>query len=106
MVAELGRSKYRMYRDLLSEWGCLTQASGVKVKGATQMRLNISLRYTFWMCIATYLNQIIFIGLRSCKDYYKQPGGVVGVNERGHLGVSFFSWVDMCWGNGLWGEVG
>ncbi len=36
-------------------------------------------------------NQIIFIGLRSSKDYYKRPGGVAGVHGKGHLGVSFFS---------------
>ncbi len=35
------------------------------------------------------LNQIIFIGLRSSKDYYKRPGGVAGVYGKGHLGVSF-----------------
>ncbi len=28
-----------------------------------------------------------------------------GVYEKGYLGVSFFTWVDVCWGNGLW-EVG
>ncbi len=35
-------------------------------------------------------NEIIFNGLRSSKDYYKRPGGVVGVYGKGHLGVSFF----------------
>ncbi len=30
-------------------------------------------------------NQIIFIGLRSSKDYYKRPGGGVGIWE-GSLG--------------------
>ncbi len=30
-------------------------------------------------------NQIIFIGLRSSKDYYKRPGGVMGVYGKGHL---------------------
>ncbi len=34
-------------------------------------------------------NQIIFIGLRSSKDYYKRPAGVVGVYGNCHLGVSF-----------------
>ncbi len=34
-------------------------------------------------------NLIIFIGLQSSKDYYKRPGGVVGVYGKGHLGVSF-----------------
>ncbi len=34
-------------------------------------------------------NQIIFIGLRSSKDYYKRPGGVVVVYEKGHLGMIF-----------------
>ncbi len=33
--------------------------------------------------------QIIFIGLRSSKDYYKRPGGVAGVYGKGHVGVSF-----------------
>ncbi len=37
--------------------------------------------------------QIIFIGLRSSKDYHTRPGGVVGVYRKGHLGVSFFTWV-------------
>ncbi len=41
-------------------------------------------------------NQIIFFGLRSIKDYYKRPGGVAGVYGKGHLGVSFFTWVDVC----------
>ncbi len=34
-------------------------------------------------------NQIIFIGVRSSKDYYKRLGGVAGVYRKGHLGVSF-----------------
>ncbi len=34
------------------------------------------------------LNQIIFIGLRSSKDYYKRPGGSVGIWE-GSLGCEF-----------------
>ncbi len=33
-------------------------------------------------------NQIIFIGLRSSKDYYKRPGGGVDVWE-GSLGCAF-----------------
>ncbi len=33
-------------------------------------------------------NQIIFIGLRSSKDYYKRPGGGVGIWE-GSLGCEF-----------------
>ncbi len=33
-------------------------------------------------------NQIIFIGLRSSKDYYKRPGGGVGIWE-GLLGCEF-----------------
>ncbi len=41
-------------------------------------------------------NQIIFIGLRSSKDYYKRPGEVVGVRGKGHLGVSFLRW-SICW---------
>ncbi len=36
-------------------------------------------------------NQIIFIGLRSCKDYYKRPSGVAEVCGKGHLDVSFFT---------------
>ncbi len=35
-------------------------------------------------------NQIIFIGLRSSKDYYKRPGGGVGIWE-GSLGCEFFA---------------
>ncbi len=34
-------------------------------------------------------NQIIFIGLRRIKDYYKRPRGVEGVYGEGQLGVSF-----------------
>ncbi len=34
-------------------------------------------------------NQIIFIGLRNSKDYYKRPGGVVGAYWKGHFDVSF-----------------
>ncbi len=30
-----------------------------------------------------------FTGLRSSKDGYKRPGGVVGVYRKGHLDVSF-----------------
>ncbi len=33
-------------------------------------------------------NQIIFIGLRSSKDYYKRPGGGVGI-WKGSLGCEF-----------------
>ncbi len=33
-------------------------------------------------------NQSIFIGLRSSKDYYKRPGGGVGIWE-GSLGCEF-----------------
>ncbi len=29
-----------------------------------------------------------YTGLRSSKDGYKRPGGVVGVYGKGHLGVS------------------
>ncbi len=39
-------------------------------------------------------NQIIFIGLRSSKDYYKRPGGVVGVYWKGYVGRSVLrEWV-------------
>ncbi len=43
--------------------------------------------------VANYLllrhtDQIIFIGLRSSKDYYKRPGGGVGIWE-GSLGCGF-----------------
>ncbi len=43
--------------------------------------------------VANYLllrhtDQIIFIGLRSSKDYYKRPGGGVGIWE-GSLGCEF-----------------
>ncbi len=34
-------------------------------------------------------NKIKFIGLRSNKDYYKGPRGVVGVYGKGHVGVIF-----------------
>ncbi len=34
-------------------------------------------------------NKITFIGLRISKNYYKRPGGVVGVYGKGHLGVSY-----------------
>ncbi len=47
-----------------------------------------------------YSNQIIFIGLRSSKDYFKRPGEVAGVYGEGHLGVSFFTWVDVYAGMG------
>ncbi len=30
---------------------------------------------------------------------------MVGVCGKGHLGLSFFKWVNMCRGNGLWQEV-
>ncbi len=33
-------------------------------------------------------NPIIFIDLRSSKDYYKRPGGLARVSGRSHLGVS------------------
>ncbi len=37
----------------------------------------------------------------------KQPGGVVGgVFGKSHVGVSFFTRVNVCLGNGLWKEVG
>ncbi len=39
-------------------------------------------------CRINALNQIIFIGLRSNKDYYKRPGGGVGIWE-GSLGCEF-----------------
>ncbi len=38
-------------------------------------------------------NQIIFIGLRSSKDYYKRPGRMFGVYKKGHFGCEFFTWV-------------
>ncbi len=41
-------------------------------------------------------NHIIFIGPRSSKDYYKRPGGVVGVYIKGHLGMNFFLRRPMC----------
>ncbi len=47
-----------------------------------------------------------FIGLRSSKDYNKRPGGVVGVYGKGQLHVSFFTWVDVCRGNGFREEGG
>ncbi len=34
-------------------------------------------------------NQIIFIGLRSSKDYYKRPGGGGGVYIKGNMGLIF-----------------
>ncbi len=38
-------------------------------------------------------NQIIFVGLRSSKDYYKRPGGGVGIWE-GSLGCeSLLGWM-------------
>ncbi len=40
-------------------------------------------------------NQIIFIGLRSSKNYYKRPGGGLGIWE-GSLGFEFFAWLDVC----------
>ncbi len=40
-------------------------------------------------------NQIIFIGLRSSKNYYKRPGSGVGIWE-GSVGCEFFAWVDVC----------
>ncbi len=33
-------------------------------------------------------------------------GGYEKGYGKGFLGVSFFTWVDVCWGNGLWEEVG
>ncbi len=42
-----------------------------------------------------YSNQIIFIGLRGSKDYYKRPGGGCGGIWEGHLGVRFLR-VSMC----------
>ncbi len=42
-----------------------------------------------------YSNQIIFIGLRGSKDYYKRPGGVVGVYGKGYLSVRLLR-VSMC----------
>ncbi len=42
-----------------------------------------------WIYPNRLSNQIIFIGLRSSKDYYKRPGGVAGVYGKGHLGVRF-----------------
>ncbi len=35
-------------------------------------------------------NRIIFIGLRSSKDYYNRPGGVMGGYGKGHLGVNYY----------------
>ncbi len=35
-------------------------------------------------------NQIIFIGLRSSKDYYKRSGGVVGIYEKGFMCAFFY----------------
>ncbi len=54
--------------------------------------------------------QIIFIGLRSRKDFYKRPG-VVWVYGKGHWGVSFCvgRWVPREWvvgGGGLDGYFG
>ncbi len=52
-----------------------------------------------YLCILRFCgmfsNQIIFIGLRSSKNYYKRPGGGVGIWE-GSLGCEFFAWVDVC----------
>ncbi len=44
-------------------------------------------------------NQIIFIGLRSSKDFYRRPSGVVGVCGKGHFGVNFLrgSMCARCW---------
>ncbi len=45
-----------------------------------------------------------FIGPRSSKDYYKRPGGVVGVYGKCDSG-EFLPRVDVCCRNGLWEEV-
>ncbi len=44
----------------------------------------------------TKSNPISFIDLVSSKDYYKRPSGVVGVCEKGHFGMFFFTWVNVC----------
>ncbi len=49
--------------------------------------------------------QIIFIGLRSSKDYYKRPGGGVGIWE-GSLRCDFLRGKMCAEGMGLWEEVG
>ncbi len=51
--------------------------------------------FTANLLITAMSNQIIFIGLRSSKNYYKRPGGGVGIWE-GSLGREFFAWVDVC----------
>ncbi len=38
-------------------------------------------------------NQIIFIGLRSSKDYYKRPGGVGGGGGGGYGARNIWGWV-------------
>ncbi len=40
---------------------------------------------TFWHTCPLFR----LIGLRSSKDYYRRPGGVVGVYGKGHLVGSF-----------------
>ncbi len=50
-------------------------------------------------------NQIIFIGLWSSKDYYKRPGGGVGIWD-GSLGCEFLRGSMCAEGMGLWEEVG
>ncbi len=50
-------------------------------------------------------NQIIFIGLRSSKDYYKRPRDGVGMWE-GSLGCEFLREQMCAEGMGLWEEVG
>ncbi len=44
---------------------------------------------TLWIYPNRLSNQIIFIGLRSSKDYYNRPGGVLGAYGKGHSGVRF-----------------
>ncbi len=38
-----------------------------------------ALEMAFTLLIYLISNEIIFIGLRSSKDYYKRPGGRVGI---------------------------
>ncbi len=47
-----------------------------------------------------------FNSLRSSIGYYERPHGVVGIYGKGHLGESFFIWINVCRGNGCFGEQG
>ncbi len=47
------------------------------------------LLFAFYIKISFQIN-LIFIGLRVIKDYYKRPGGVVGDIWKGTFGCAFF----------------